>query len=187
MTRYRRTFSSRRFRSPYWSRGGNTGLFAAVAAGLALAAAGAHHAAVPHGKAHAKAAPAAVTAAVSGTGEPAFWAAVLADLGAPDTGANVASLTAWADREGPWGTVGQWNPLDTTLTEPGSWAFNTFSDGLHVQSYPSASEGAEATAATLADGYPLITAALRSGDVCGNAGLADEFSRWSGGGYEGVC
>jgi hypothetical protein len=187
MAAYRRTFSSRRFRSPYRKQGGNKGLFVAVAAGLAFAGAGAHHAAASHAKAHAKPAPAAVTAAVSGTGEPAFWAAVLADLGAPATPANTGALTAWANREGPWGTVGQWNPLDTILTEPGSWNFNTFDGDLHVQSYPDATEGAEATAATLANGYPLIVSALRVSEVCGNDTLAYEFGEWSGGGYEGVC
>ena len=187
MAARRRTLSSRRFRSPYRKQGGNTGLFVAVAAGLAFAGAGAHHAAASHGKTHAKPAPAAVTAAVAGTGETAYWDATLADLGAPATPANTAALTAWANREGPWGTVGQWNPLDTILTEPGSWNFNTFDGDLHVQSYPDATEGAEATAATLANGYPLIVSALRVSDVCGNAGLAGEFSRWSGGGYEGVC
>jgi hypothetical protein len=183
----RRTFSSRRFRSPYRSRGGNTGLFVAVAAGLAFAAAGAHTAAKAHP--HASAKPARVTSSVTaGTGETAFWTAALADLGAPATAANIRSLTDWADREGPWGSVGQFNPLDTILTEPGSWAFNTFDGDLHVQSYPTATEGAQATAATLVNGYPAITAALREGiGLCGDTATEDELSEWSGGGYEEVC
>jgi hypothetical protein len=182
LPRYR---PARQFRSPYGRRNGRTGAVAGVAIGAALAAgAGAHAAVTPAHPHHAQAARAA--AAVAGTGESAFWAAVLADLGAPVTTGNVSSLTDWAAREGPWGTVGQWNPLDTILPEPGSWAFNTFGGGLHVQSYPGASEGAQATAATIGV-YPGITAALRSGGgLCGDS-LAAEFSRWSGGGYREVC
>lgn len=129
----------------------------------------------------------AARAAVAGGGENAYFSAVAADLGAPATGANLRSLAAWASHEGPWGTVGQWNALDTTLPEPGSWAFNHLPGGGHVWNYPNASEGAQATAQTLLGGYPSIVSALRSGGgVCGN-GFSAEFSRWSGGGYQEVC
>lgn len=178
---------SYRFRSPYRSPGGNTGLFVAIAAGLAFASAAGAHAAAKAG-AHASTRPAKVTTAVTaGTGETAFWTATLADLGAPATAANIGSLTDWADREGPWGSVGLNNPLDTTMTEPGSWAFNTFDGGIHVQSYPTATEGAGATAATLEDGYPVIVSALRSGaGICGYS-FAGELATWSGDGYQEVC
>jgi hypothetical protein len=70
---------------------------------------------------------------------------------------------------------------------PGSWPFNTFDGDLHVQNYPTASEGAQATALTLKGGYPMIVAALRTGaGICGG-GYASELGRWSGGGYEEVC
>jgi len=178
---YRR---ARRYRSAYRRRGGGTGAAAAIFVG-AVAAVGAQAVAPAHAAAG-KSAPAHAAAAVSGSGEAAFWAAVLADLGAPATAANTASLTAWAAHEGPWGSVGENDPLDTTLPMPGSWNFNSFG-GLHVQSYPSASEGAQATALTLEGGYPLITAALRSGaGLCGG-GLAGEFGEWSGNGYWRVC
>jgi hypothetical protein len=173
----------RRFRSRYRRRQGGAGALGVAVAVLA-AGAGAH-AATSHAHAGTGARPARVTA-VSGTGEAAFFTRVLADLGAPATSANLGSLAAWAAHEGPWGSVGAWNPLDTILPEPGSWAFNSFGGGLHVQSYPTASEGAQATAVTIG-GYPGITAALRSGaGVCG-PGLSYEFSRWSGGGYTEVC
>lgn len=55
-------YRSRRFRSPYRSRGGNTGLLVAVAAGLAFAGAGAH-AATAHAKIRAQPARITVTAA----------------------------------------------------------------------------------------------------------------------------
>lgn len=177
--------ASRRFRSPYRRRGGS-GALIGIAVGTALASAAAAkagirpHAAPQHSAHHAQAAD------VTGGTETAFWTAVLADLGAPVTPADLGSLSAWAAHEGPWGTVGQFNPLDTILAMPGSWAFNSFGGGLHVQSYPTASEGAQATALTI-EGFPAITAALRTGQgVCGG-GFASDFYRWSGGGYTEVC
>lgn len=185
MTAYRLpAYRARRFRSPYRHRGGGAGTLAGAAVAVIAAGAGAHAAA--HGKPHAQ--PHVRAAAVTSGSEPAFFSAVLADLRAPVTGAGLTSLAAWASREGAWGTVGKSNPLDTTLPMPGSRAFNTFGTGLHVQSYPTASEGAEATALTIEGGYPLITAAFRSGTgMCGNRALAGELLKWSGGGYEEVC
>ena len=173
----------RRFRSPYRRRSGSTGTvavavaFAALASGAGAKAAAAHrHTATETVKA----------APVPGGTEAAFMAAVLADLGAPVTAANLRSLAAWAAREGCWGCVGVNNPLDSTLPEPGATWFNTFGGGLHVWNYPTPDIGAQATAVTIG-GYPAITAALRSGSgVCG-PGFAAEFSRWSGGGYTEVC
>lgn len=175
---------SRRFRSPYRRRSGSTGTVAVVAAFAALAS-GAGVKAAAHG--HAGAATSTVKAApVPGGTEAAFMAAVLADLGAPVTAANLRSLAAWAAREGCWGCVGVNNPLDSTLPEPGATWFNTFGGGLHVMNYPDAATGAQATAATIR-AYPLITAALRNGSgACGNS-FAAELSRWSGGGYQEVC
>jgi cell wall-associated NlpC family hydrolase len=128
-------------------------------------------------------------AAAPGPGESGFIAAVLAGLGAPDTKANEGSFLGWFPREYPsWPAWAQWNPMSSTLPMPGSWAYNTLSGGLHVQNYPNAAEGAQATAATLNDGwYPAIVAALRSGSgICGG-GFASELSTWSGGGYTEVC
>lgn len=165
---------------------GNTGPVVVIVL-LALASAGGN---AVHAKAHAQPSvhPAHVTA-VTGPGETAFFTAVLSDLGARATKADLGSLAAWASREGPWGSVGQWNPLDTTLYEPGATTFNTFySNGspIHVWNYPNATEGAQVTAVTLT-GYPRIVSALRSGaGLCGSS-LAGELGKWSGGGYQEVC
>lgn len=136
----------------------------------------------------------AVTAAkVTGPGETAFFRAVLADLGAPATPANLASLAAWTTHEWPaWPPKAANNPLDTTLAAPGATAFNTFraANGavLHVWSYPTATEGATETARTIGAGnFPGITAALAAGrGVCGGQ-YGAEFGAWSGGGYSAVC
>jgi hypothetical protein len=121
-----------------------------------------------------------------GGSETAFIAAVLADLGAPASQANVASLAAWFPHEFPsWPPGSSWNPMASTLQMPGSTAYNS----AGVQNYASAAEGAQATALTLADGYyPLIVAGLRSGrGLCGDAAIAAELLTWSGNGYSGVC
>lgn len=131
--------------------------------------------------------PAAASAPVltaAGPGEAGYTAAVFAALGAPDTAANASSMAAWISHETPWPPVASWNAMNTTLPMSGSWVFNS----VGVQSYPSESEGVQATASTLLGGYPLIVASLRSGaGLCGNPSLAGEFLTWSGGGYSEVC
>lgn len=128
-------------------------------------------------------------APVSGPGEAAFVKAVLADLHAPVTTANVASVEAWVRRETPWPPVAANNPLDSTLAEPGATAYNTLPGGGHVQNYPTAAVGAAATAATIANGlYPHVLADLQSGSgICGDTATAAEFLTWSGSGYSAVC
>lgn len=123
-------------------------------------------------------------AAVTSGSETAFWRAMLADMGAPATAANLASLEAWLPHEQPWPSLATWNPLDSTQPMPGSTVYNS----VGVQNYPTASEGAEADARTLENGYyPSILAALRNGSgVCGSS-FAGEFATWSGGGYQEVC
>lgn len=110
----------------------------------------------------------------------AFAKSVLATIHAPITPANVASIEAWAHREGGGGAN---NPLNTTLVVGSNNPFNS----VGVQNYPSMSVGVLGTARTLLGGnYSDIVAALRSGNgLCGRsfAGL----STWSGGGYSSVC
>lgn len=110
----------------------------------------------------------------------AFAKSVLATIHAPITAANVASIEAWARREGGGGSN---NPLNTTLVVGSNNPFNS----VGVQNYPSMSVGVLGTARTLLGGnYSDIVAALRSGNgLCGRsfAGL----STWSGGGYSSVC
>jgi hypothetical protein len=132
-------------------------------------------------------------APVSGPGEATFIRAVLTDLGAPATDANVASVTAWVRHETSWPPAAANNPLNSTLPAAGSTSFNTIvlaSGGvIHVQNYPDAAEGAAATAATIANGsYPHIVASLVGGTgLCADTAAAADFATWSGNGYSAVC
>jgi hypothetical protein len=87
------------------------------------------------------------------------WEAlVLADLGVPDTAANVRFLATWHTYEGSNCAN---NPLNTTLRATGSTKCNS----VGVQSYPSHAVGARATADTLKGGfYGNILSALQEGD-----------------------
>lgn len=158
----------------------NNQAIAAVVVVVAVAAASGSHKAVAGAVRHAGAGVHAVT--VSSGSQDSFIRAVLADLGAPATQADITSLASWFPHEG---TAAANNPMASTMPEPGATVFNY--DG--VRNYVSPSQGAEATAATLDNGYyPLIVAALRSGaGLCGNSSLAGEFLTWSGNGYSGVC
>jgi hypothetical protein len=181
-----------RYRYPYRlrRRGGNGEKLAGAALGLFLAASIGTHAAVSHhAQAHATTRTVTAAAPVASGSQTAFWRALLADLGAPDSRANLDGLDAWRPLEQPWPPLARWNPLDSILPMPGSWDFNSFDGDLHVQSYPTAAEGAEADALTLENGsYPLIVAALRAGTgLCGDPNLDAEFLTWSGNGYSGVC
>ncbi len=133
--------------------------------------------------------PSAAAVPVTSGSEKAFIRATLADLAAPATTADITSLAAWYLHEYPsWPPGAANNPWNSTLTAPGSTNFNTFGDGLHVQDYPTATEGAQETAQNIVGGYPLITRALRSGSgLCGDPSLAAEFLTWSGNSYSGVC
>jgi hypothetical protein len=163
-------------------RAGSTEKIAGLALGV-IVAASAGGTAAAHSVSHPSAARSAGVR-VAGGSETAFWQALLADMGAPASQANLDSLDAWLPHEEPWPSLAAWNPLDSTQPEPGSWVFNS----VGVQNYPDASEGAQADAVTLENGnYPMIVAALRSGSgVCGPS-FAAEFSTWSGGGYTEVC
>jgi hypothetical protein len=192
MTRYRYPLPrAYRPRYPYKYRKGGTGadkgaglVLGAIGAVLALGAGAgtvaAHHA-PPH---HTAPAPAVTAASPASGSETAFWVALLADLGAPANQANLGSLDSWLPHEEPWPSLAQWNPLDSTQPEPGSWVFNS----VGVQNYPNAAEGAQADAATIDNGnYPLIVAAFRAGNgVCGSS-FAGEFDLWSDDGYSEVC
>ncbi len=119
------------------------------------------------------------------THTPPYFALRLAQvLGVPANRIPVAEAF-WAAQAQAEGGAARWNPLNTTYSLPGSWLYNS----AGVRNYVSASQGAQATAATLTDGhFPGIAAALRSGrGLCGNPSLAGEFLTWSGNGYSGVC
>lgn len=127
----------------------------------------------------------------AGPGEAAWFTAMLASVGALPTKANLASMEAWQQHESPWnaqppdGALFTHNPLNTTLETSAS---NGSVNSVGVQTYSSAEAGIVATAETLLDGYPAIVSALRSGTglSTGNADVAAELSKWSGGGYSSV-
>jgi hypothetical protein len=141
-----------------------------------------------------------VTAAATGGGGPGgtagglapasaseadFIKAVLADMGAPASTANINSLSSWFKREfAQWPPNASYNPMATTQKMPGSTQYNS----VGVQNYPNATTGAQATAQTLMNPhYPKIAAALKAGTgLCGGS-FTSEFSTWSGGGYTSVC
>lgn len=102
-----------------------------------------------------------------------FWRDVLKQLGAPATKANIDSLKGWAAVEG---TKAAYNPLATTLDEPGATQFNS----VGVRNYPTPAIGAKATADTLKKGYPSIVASFRSGSGLQHltSGLVNDLGKW---------
>jgi len=119
---------------------------------------------------------------VSGSNAQAWAQQILADLGAPQTAADIQSLMDWFDREGGGGVN---NPLNTTLRTSGSTGSI---NSAGVQSYSSPQAGASADAATISSGtYPNILADLKSGvGLIGQPNIAGELQTWSGGGYSSV-
>jgi hypothetical protein len=175
----------RKYRYRHRGKSANRDKAIAVAIAAVLAAAVAHKPAAISGAVHeARAGIGAMP--VAGGSEDAFIRATLADLGAPATPADIASLASWFPHEYPsWPPWASNNPMSSTLPAAGSTTYNS----VGVQNYPTAAEGAQATAQTLANGYyPLIVADLKSGrGLCGDPSLAGEFGTWSGNGYYGVC
>lgn len=109
------------------------------------------------------------------------WAdAVLKAGGWPDTPANVRFLTSWHPFEQSKCSN---NPLNTTLRVSGSSnCVQTATPSIWVQSYPTRTVGANATADTFKGIYfPNIRAALRQGDPYAyplSQAVAAEISRW---------
>jgi hypothetical protein len=83
-----------------------------------------------------------------------FWYAVETKLGLPHTRPVHDFLQGWANVEG---TKARFNPLATTLTQPGATNFNS----VGVKNYPTPDAGVQATADTLKQ-YPHLLAALKS-------------------------
>lgn len=114
--------------------------------------------------------------------------ALFTALGVPQTQANITSMTNWINKESPWtdsapdGALYTNNPLNTTQAASGATSINS----TGVKKYTTAAEGISATIITLQQ-YPLILAALRSGNGLCGSGLAASFSQWSDGGYSSVC
>jgi len=140
-------------------------------------------------KAAAAAAAAAASAAgyhpVSGAGDaytPLSWArALLGYLGMPATSQNLTAITSWELAEGGhWFNSARYNPLDTTMPEPGATVMNS----VGVKAYTSWAEGFTATVATLRNGlYGPILSALRRGDDAVAVAAAVASSPWGTGAF----
>ena len=107
----------------------------------------------------------------------------LSGIGAPATQANISSMTDWMAHEEPSSDWSHWNnPMNTTLRMPGSQSQNS----VGVQSYPSLSEGLQASIATVTSGlYEDILLQLRAGNGL-KSGAGHGLLTWSGGGYSSV-
>jgi hypothetical protein len=151
----------------------------AVAVGALLALTG-HHAvgASTHG---------ASGPAPSGSSyTPQSWAAAfLAAGGWPQTACNISAITAWEAAEGGnWNNSAQYNPLDTTQPEPGSWPMNS----VGVQAYPSWQEGFQANLTVINNGlYGGILAALSAGDSAQAVADAVAASPWGTAPFTATC
>jgi len=122
---------------------------------------------------------------VSGTAgdySPSSWAqALLGYLGMPRTSQNLTAITAWELAEGGnWFNSARYNPLDTSMSEPGAADMNS----VGVKAYTSWAQGFTATVATLRNGlYGPILAALRKGDSALAVAEAVAASPWGTGGF----
>jgi peptidoglycan hydrolase CwlO-like protein len=119
---------------------------------------------------------------LSGHYTPVTWAkALLQQLGMPLTAPNIAAVTAWEVAEGGhWHNSAHYNPLDTTMPEPGATAMNS----VGVKAYVSWAQGFTATIATLRNGYyGSILAALRAGNDAIAVADAVAASPWGTGNF----
>lgn len=112
--------------------------------------------------------------------ERSYFAAMLRDLGAPVTAANLRTMYTWAKQEEPsFPPPNAWNPLN--IKNPTS--------GLFWQ-WANPTQGAQGTANfLLQNNYGAIVRALRSGQgLIGNSNpqVAAELRAWSGGGYSAI-
>jgi len=113
------------------------------------------------------------------------WAkALLEQLRLPLTSQNTAAITAWEMAEGGhWHNSAHYNPLNTTMPEPGATAMNS----VGVKAYLSWAQGFTATIATLRNGYyGGILAALRAGDDAIAVADAVASSPWGTGNFSGL-
>jgi hypothetical protein len=143
----------------------------------------------------------ALTAIGRGAWATAWAGGILAALGAPANGANIASLISWfaaEDNNGAQGVhadgAGQNNPLNLTNysgTFPGVTGSEPSGAGPgHPGNYnfDTPAHGVAATAQVVSGGnYPAIHAALMSGaGLIGNSAVSANLSTWSGNGYSAL-
>lgn len=134
------------------------GTGAAIMAGTVLAAIIHASASGPH---PARAGPAGI-APVRGALTPVSWARLLlTDEHWPRSRCDLSAVERWEAAEGGnWANTARYNPLDTTMPEPGSWVINS----AGVRAYTSWSQGMDATVATLAlPAYTRIRRELAAG------------------------
>ena len=125
-----------------------------------------------------------VGAAPTPSGSEDSWIrSFLIAVGAPTTGANIRSVSAWITHEGNFATSGN-NPLNTTQTNSDSIGTK---NSIGVQIFKTPSGGVNANATALLNGqYGDVLMLLRSGQgLCGRQ--LQGLSTWSGGGYTSVC
>ncbi len=122
--------------------------------------------------------------------ETAWFKALLTALGAPDTAANMASLTHWAELEEPgWSGADEGGTTNNPFNHgaaPGYASDGETEAGPGIPHYGSVAEGINATVSYLEmSNYTAILAALRSGVGLntGDPAVEQELSLWSGGGY----
>jgi hypothetical protein len=104
----------------------------------------------------------------------AFYARVLAGIGAPINQINLGVLAAWQKAEGG---SSSWNPFNTTQSAPGAKSYNS----VGVRNYPDETTGVNATVATLQNGYykPILSALKASNPDAAIAAIVS--SPWDGG------
>ena len=111
---------------------------------------------------------------------PESWGrALLAQLGDQATPENVRAVVAWERAEGGhWANSARYNPLNTTLPMPGSWAVNA----VGVQAYRTWGDGLRATVITLENGlYGAVLSLLHGGGCAPCVAEAVGASPWGTG------
>jgi len=123
----------------------------------------------------------------TGQNQLAWSEAILNALGDPLTSANIISIGYWMQNEAgspPSGIVGENNPINVSETGYGNTPIQYEAPGYYLQSYPTAQDGVEATAAYLNNGsYSGILSDLKQGVGLSDPSLSSELSEYSGGGY----
>jgi hypothetical protein len=123
----------------------------------------------------------------TGQNQLAWSEAILTQLGDPLTSANIISIGYWMQNEAgspPSGIVGENNPINVSETGYGNTPIQYEAPGYYLQSYPTAEDGVEATAAYLNNGsYSEILNDLKEGEGLSDPSLSSELSEYSGGGY----
>lgn len=111
-----------------------------------------------------------------------FAQALLNALGDPVSNPNVQNIVSWENAEGGnWSNSASYNPLNTSLQEPGSVNYQSGSPGGGVQAYQSWQQGLSATVSTLQEQpYTNILQALSNDAPYSTFQKAVTSSPWDG-------